>query len=142
MSSTPFPSTVHELIAHRSPNQTVWSVYAFMKMVCLHPDIQDRVQAELDSVVGSDRLPLVTDMDDCPYTWACCLEVLRWHVVLPLGALMCCCVRGVLEGLMHLLAVPHLAMEDSFHEGYLIPRGAIIISNLWWATSEGFAKSS
>ncbi|KAL1681124.1 cytochrome P450 [Schizophyllum commune] len=91
---------------------TVWAVYAFMKMVCLHPDIQDRVQAELDSVVGSDRLPLVTDMDDCPYTWACCLEVLRWHVVLP-------------------LAVPQLAMEDSFHEGYLIPKGAIIISNLW-----------
>ncbi|KAI5899194.1 cytochrome P450 [Schizophyllum commune H4-8] len=93
-------------------HMTVWTTYAFMKMICLHPTIQDRAQAEIDRVVGSDRLPLVADMDDCPYTRACCLEALRWHVVFP-------------------LAVPHLTMENSFYDGCIFSEGAIISSNLW-----------
>ena len=30
------------------------------------------------------------------------------------------------------LAVPHRVMQDDIHEGYLIPKGALIIPNIWW----------
>jgi len=29
------------------------------------------------------------------------------------------------------LAVPHRVMQDDIHEGYLIPKGALIIPNIW-----------
>ena len=30
------------------------------------------------------------------------------------------------------LAVPHRVMQDDIHEGYFIPKGALIIPNIWW----------
>jgi len=30
------------------------------------------------------------------------------------------------------LGIPHLASEDDVFEGYHIPEGAIVISNVWW----------
>jgi len=29
-------------------------------------------------------------------------------------------------------AMPHLASEDDVFEGYHIPKGAIIMANVWW----------
>lgn len=40
-------------------------------------------------------------------------EVLRWHNVAPLG-------------------VPHRAVEDGVVNGYFVPKGAIIVANLWY----------
>lgn len=42
-----------------------------------HPEIQARAQAELDSVVGPDRLPSYDDMPRLPYFAAMMKEVLR-----------------------------------------------------------------
>lgn len=33
----------------------------------LHPEIQKKAQAEIDMVVGSDRLPEFTDREQLPY---------------------------------------------------------------------------
>ena len=52
----------------------------------IYPDIQARAQAELDIVVGTDRLPTFDDRDSLPYINAICKEVLRWNVIVPLGA--------------------------------------------------------
>ena len=52
----------------------------------IYPDIQARAQAELDSVVGTDRLPTFDDRDSLPYINAICKEVLRWNVIVPLSA--------------------------------------------------------
>ena len=51
----------------------------------LFPEVQVKAQAELDAVVGSERLPCFNDRDSLPYINAVCKEVLRWHTVAPLG---------------------------------------------------------
>ena len=53
----------------------------------LHPDIQARAQADIDSVVGADwrRLPSFEDRPNLPYISAIFLELLRWNPAVPLG---------------------------------------------------------
>jgi len=51
----------------------------------LYPDVVRKAQAELDTVVGQDRLPSFSDRESLPYINALVLEVLRWHCVTPTG---------------------------------------------------------
>lgn len=50
-----------------------------------HPDVQKKAQAEIDSVVGPDRLPGEADRERLPYLRAVLWEVLRWQPIGPLG---------------------------------------------------------
>lgn len=52
----------------------------------LFPSVQERARAELDAVVGQDRLPTFADRERLPYINAVTLEALRWHTVVPTGA--------------------------------------------------------
>ena len=52
----------------------------------LFPEVQKRAQAELDSVISRDRLPTYDDKPRLPYIEAMSKELLRWHMVTPLGA--------------------------------------------------------
>lgn len=78
----------------------------------VNPDAQRKAQAEIDAVVGNDRLPELKDRVNLPYTEALFKEVLRWQPV----------VR---------LAVPHVVSQDDVQDGYLIPKGTIIIASTW-----------
>ena len=78
----------------------------------LNPDVQKRAQEEIDRVVGTSRLPEMADRDNLPYINAVVKEVLRWHPVTPLG-------------------VSHASSEDDTYKGYLIPKGAILVPNIW-----------
>lgn len=51
----------------------------------LFPDIQKRAQAEVDSVLGTGRLPTLRDRDNLPYIDAVVKELLRWRPIFPLG---------------------------------------------------------
>lgn len=51
----------------------------------LYPEIQSKGQAEIDGVIGKDRLPSFTDRDSLPYVNAIVKEVLRWNPAVPLG---------------------------------------------------------
>ncbi|KAL1742772.1 cytochrome P450 [Schizophyllum fasciatum] len=97
---------------HLPVNQTTWTVYAFFKLMCSHRDVQERAQAEIDNVVGPDRLPAVSDMAMLPYTYACCLEILRYHIVAPFG-------------------LPHRAAAADTYGGCHIPAGATVFPNAW-----------
>ncbi len=66
-------------------DQTVSAIYAFFKAMVLYPEVAVKAQAEIDSVVGPDRLPTFTDRIDLPYLNALVLEVCRWHSVAPTG---------------------------------------------------------
>ena len=55
-----------------------------MAMV-LHPDIQAKVHAELDTVVGRGNFPIFEDKPRLPYLLATLYEVMRWNPVVPLG---------------------------------------------------------
>jgi len=51
----------------------------------LFPEAQRKAQAEIDVVIGTDRLPMYTDRESLPFVEAVIKEILRWHVVAPLG---------------------------------------------------------
>ncbi len=51
----------------------------------MFPDVQTKAQAEIDDVVGDNRLPTFEDRDRLPYLHALALEVMRWHAVAPVG---------------------------------------------------------
>ena len=76
------------------------------------PEVQRRAQAEIDSVVGRDRLPTFADAPRLLYVRAIIKEILRWRPTVPFG-------------------VPHAATEEDWYEGMYIPKGAICIPNAW-----------
>ncbi|KIL00286.1 hypothetical protein PAXRUDRAFT_821829 [Paxillus rubicundulus Ve08.2h10] len=92
---------------------TVSAIYSLFLALTLFPDVQKKVQAEIDAVIGPDRLPTFADRDSLPYVEALAKEVMRWHTVTP-------------------LAVPHRATEDDIHNGYFIPKGSLLLPNIWF----------
>jgi hypothetical protein len=79
----------------------------------LFPDVQRKAQAEMDNVFGGPTLPTVTDQEKLPYLNAIVKESIRWHSVAPLG-------------------IPHRTDEDDIINGFLIPKNAIIVPNIWY----------
>jgi len=51
----------------------------------LHPEVQAKAQADIDRVIGKDRLPDFDDRPELPYLDAILRETLRWHPAVPLG---------------------------------------------------------
>ncbi len=51
------------------------------------PVFAERVQAEIDSVVGSSRQPSLTDRENMPYTYAVIHETQRMANILPLNVM-------------------------------------------------------
>ncbi|KAE9390080.1 cytochrome P450 [Gymnopus androsaceus JB14] len=76
-----------------------------------HRSIQRKAQEELDRVCP-DRLPTFDDRKNLHYIEAIGMEVGRWH-------------PGVPQGIAH-----RLEKDDSF-EGKFLPKGSLIIPNIW-----------
>ena len=68
-----------------SGNETVSSMYSIFLALVLFPQVQRRAQAELDAVIGRDRLPTFNDRPRLTYIEALCKELLRWQMVTPMG---------------------------------------------------------
>ena len=77
-----------------------WLIYFMIN----YPDVQKKVQAELDRVVGFDRLPRLEDRPKLVYFFAVLKEVMRMRIVSPVLA-------------------PHYCSEDIEVGGYTLPRG-------------------
>ncbi|KAH9056252.1 cytochrome P450 [Lactarius vividus] len=90
----------------------VSAMSSFLLAMTAYPEVQRKCQAELDKVVGNDRLPTFADRDQLPYIATMLKEVIRWGPTTPLGA-------------------PHCIEQDDVHDGYLIPKGSIIMANIW-----------
>ena len=58
---------------------------ALFLAMALYPEVQKKAQAEIDAVVGPNRLPDFEDRPFLPYINAVVKESMRWHLVLPLG---------------------------------------------------------
>ena len=58
---------------------------ALFLAMALYPEVQKKAQAEIDAVVGSNRLPDFEDRPLLPYVNAIVKESMRWHLVGPLG---------------------------------------------------------
>jgi hypothetical protein len=66
-------------------SETVSSIYSLFLALVIFPHVQRRAQAELDLVIGRDRLPTFDDRPRLPYIEAICKELMRWQMVTPLG---------------------------------------------------------
>jgi len=77
-----------------------------------HPEIQRKAQLEIDTVIGTDRLPTLEDRHHLPYVNAICSEVMRMSPSAP-------------------IAFPHVLSEDDIHAGYSLPKGTMVIANIW-----------
>ena len=92
--------------------QTLSTVQWFFVAMILFPEVQKRAQEELMAVVGPHRLPDFEDEESLPYIRALTKECLRWRSASPLG-------------------VPHRVLEDDEYRGYRIPKGSMVIYNVW-----------
>lgn len=59
-------------------------LHFFLAMV-QNPDVLAKAQKEIDTVIGNDRLPNLSDRDNLPYVNCVFDECLRWGVPVPLG---------------------------------------------------------
>ncbi len=73
-------------------HQVVAMINSFFLAMLIYPEGQKKAQAEIDTVIGPNRLPNFADRTNLPYVNATVKEVLRWHTVVPLGSLFpfCC----------------------------------------------------
>jgi cytochrome P450 len=69
---------------------TVSATMSFFLAMLIYPEVQQKAQAEIDRVVGCDRLPEMEDMIALPYVSAVVTETLRWLPVLPMGTIESC----------------------------------------------------
>lgn len=65
--------------------QSIASSMVLVLALANHPEVQRKAQAELDAVVGSDRLPTINDRPSLPYVHAIVKELGRWYNAAPLG---------------------------------------------------------
>jgi cytochrome P450 len=89
-------------------NTLRWALVYLM----IHPDIQRKVQKEIDDVIGPNRMPSYEDRPRMPYTEAVLLEVQRCASVVP-------------------LSVIHRATDNAVLNGYKIPKDTLVLPNLY-----------
>ncbi|XP_044530713.1 cytochrome P450 2J2-like [Gracilinanus agilis] len=95
--------------------------------MAFYPEIQGKIQAEIDRVIGQSRQPTMADRENMPYTNAAIHEVQRMGNIIPLNA-------------------PRVATVDTTVAGYHVPKGTMMLTNLTalhrdpkeWATPETF----
>ncbi|XP_021072160.1 cytochrome P450 2D9 [Mus pahari] len=84
--------------------------WALLLMI-LHPDVQRRVQQEIDEVIGQVRRPEMADQAHMPYTNAVIHEVQRFGDIAP-------------------LILPRITSHDIEVQDFFIPKGTILLPNL------------
>ncbi|XP_072014714.1 cytochrome P450 2J4-like [Amphiura filiformis] len=120
------PCTVGQLFIAGTETTSTTLRWAVLYMM-VFPEFQHRIHRELDTVVGRNRLPRLADKAELSFTFATLLEVQRTASITPLG-------------------VPHACGNDTTLGPYYIPKGSIILPNLWaihhdpdvWANPDEF----
>ncbi|XP_029606442.1 cytochrome P450 2J2 [Salmo trutta] len=90
---------------------TSTTLYWGLLFMINYPEIQAKVQAEIDAVVRSSRQPSMEDRDSMPYTDAVIHETQRMGNIIPLN-------------------VSRMATRDTEVGGYTIPKNTIVLGTL------------
>ena len=61
--------------------QSVSSIHGFFLVMMLHPEVQRKAQAEIDRIVGRERLPDFEDREHLPYLECVLKEVFRYVTI-------------------------------------------------------------
>ncbi|KAI4894234.1 hypothetical protein NFI96_025425 [Prochilodus magdalenae] len=107
-----------DLFVAGSETTSTTLLWGFLYMA-KYPEVQEKVQAEIDRVIGQSRQPSTADRPDMPYTDAVIHEIQRIGNIAP-------------------LSLPRKATKDIQLGEYIIPQGTEVILNL---TSVMFDKS-
>nr|XP_019706814.1 cytochrome P450 78A5-like [Elaeis guineensis] len=89
-----------------------------MARMVLHPEIQSKVQSEIDAITGNSRLVSDSDIPHLPYLQSMVKESLRMH---PPGPL---------------LSWARLAIHDVHIGNHFIPAGTTAMVNMWAITHD------
>nr|USH99604.1 cinnamate 4-hydroxylase [Cephalotaxus hainanensis] len=92
---------------------TLWSMEWGIAEIVNHPEIQQKIRDELDSVLGRGVPITEPDTIKLPYLQAVIKETMRLHMAIP-------------------LLVPHMNLNDAKLGGYDIPAESKILVNAWW----------
>ncbi|QRW10407.1 cytochrome P450 family protein [Ceratobasidium sp. AG-Ba] len=87
-------------------------IASFTLAMALYPELAKRAQKEIDERVPVGQLPSLEERESLPYVNAFMQEATRMYPPVPLG-------------------IPHQATEDVTYQGYRIPKGTVIRSNIW-----------
>lgn len=79
---------------------------------CVFVFCKERVHREIDSVLANGRMPTLEDKQRMPYVEAVLHEVLRFCNIVPLG-------------------IFRATSQDASVNGYSIPKGTMVITNLY-----------
>nr|QST15076.1 CYP370C7 protein [Diaphanosoma celebensis] len=90
---------------------TTTSLLWLILLLASHPEIQEKVQREIDTHVPRDTLPTMEHRPKLNYTEAAIKESMRFSSSVPLGMF-------------------HAAIADADLRGYTIPKGTILFANL------------
>ncbi|XP_010624914.1 cytochrome P450 1A1 isoform X1 [Fukomys damarensis] len=85
--------------------------WSFLYLV-MNPSIQRKIQEELDTVIGRERQPRLTDRTQLPYLEAFIVEVFRHSSFVP-------------------FTIPHSTVRDTSLSGFYIPKGRCVFVNQW-----------
>ncbi|OVA01007.1 Cytochrome P450 [Macleaya cordata] len=83
-----------------------------MSVLLNNPEVLKKARAEIDIQVGPHQLVNESDLDKLPYLHSIILETLRIYPIAP-------------------ILVPHESSEECIVGGYNIPRGTMLLVNLW-----------
>ncbi|GER34825.1 cytochrome P450 [Striga asiatica] len=103
--------TIQVMLAAGTDTSAVTIEWA-MSLLLNHSEVLIRAQAEIDSTIGHSRLVDDSDLPNLPYLHAIINETLRMY---PAGPLL----------------VPHEASTDCAVGGYRVPRGTMLLVNVW-----------
>ncbi|KAM6557813.1 hypothetical protein CsatB_004832 [Cannabis sativa] len=117
LSDSDMIAVLWEMIFRGTDTVAVLIEWILARMV-LHPDIQSKVQEELDRVVGRSRPLKESDITSLIYLSAVIKEVLRLH---PPGPL---------------LSWARLAITDTIVDGFHVPGGTTAMVNMWAITRD------
>uniref|UniRef100_A0A8C2I044 Protein-glutamine gamma-glutamyltransferase K-like n=2 Tax=Cyprinus carpio TaxID=7962 RepID=A0A8C2I044_CYPCA len=85
-------------------NTLRWALLFMIK----YPEVQEKVQSEIDQVIGQARQPLMDDRTNLPYTYAVIHEIQRFANIVT-------------------FTPPRMANKDTTVGGRLIPKGVIVM---------------
>uniref|UniRef100_A0A8B9SDY0 Uncharacterized protein n=1 Tax=Apteryx owenii TaxID=8824 RepID=A0A8B9SDY0_APTOW len=103
--------SIFDLLLGGSETTATTLRWALLYMVA-YPDVQEKVQQELDTMLGSSPVIWYEDWKRLPYTHAVIHEILHFCSII-------------------LIALPRETVRDTTLLGYPVPKGSIVIANIY-----------
>lgn len=104
-------AVLQDLLLAGTDNSSITTEWAISELL-RHPSAMRKLQAELDAVIGTDRVVSESDVPNLPYLQAVVKETFRLHPTTPLN-------------------IPHQSTEPTSVWGYELPAGTQLLLNFY-----------